>query len=310
MTKTTLPDGTTVLVNEAGAVQCFLRTATSRPTLTAKELVRRARDLKERTKVQRVVPVNVTNVQDYLTERFGIGADLNVLFEEQMPGARSPWDVGMLSVGPQGKLGHIVIVTQEVPVDVDRCRLFDSVMGGGLFRSARLPRLAAGANSLLLGAVYHHLDSSKPLYRFAGHFVYPIDARGDKAGEVGSYFACSCSDCKTEVIEATAVTAMAFSLANCRNVKLGPPQQSSRAQWKQVPGLRFSEIIVHSVRTFSGGPSKTDAEPVMPTHIIRGHFKDYRQSGLFGQHHGVYWWDQAVRGKGLGTVVKSYDVQP
>lgn len=42
-------------------------------------------------------------------------------------------------------------------------------------------------------------------------------------------------------------------------------------------------------------------------HICRGHFKDYRDSGLFGKYHDVFWWDPHVRGSAdQGVVVKDY----
>jgi hypothetical protein len=45
-------------------------------------------------------------------------------------------------------------------------------------------------------------------------------------------------------------------------------------------------------------------------HICRGHFKDYRRSGLFGKHQGLYWFDMHVRGTAeRGVVVKDYAVQ-
>jgi hypothetical protein len=44
-------------------------------------------------------------------------------------------------------------------------------------------------------------------------------------------------------------------------------------------------------------------------HICRGHFKDYRQSGLFGRHKGVFWWDMAARGSAeQGIVDKDYRI--
>lgn len=46
-------------------------------------------------------------------------------------------------------------------------------------------------------------------------------------------------------------------------------------------------------------------------HICRGHFKDYRKQGLFGQHHAIYWWDMHVRGAAKhGIVEKDYAVHP
>ena len=47
-----------------------------------------------------------------------------------------------------------------------------------------------------------------------------------------------------------------------------------------------------------------------PLHICRGHFKDYRESGLFGKVKGIFWWDQYVRGDlENGAVVKDYNVK-
>jgi hypothetical protein len=44
-------------------------------------------------------------------------------------------------------------------------------------------------------------------------------------------------------------------------------------------------------------------------HLCRGHFKDYRNSGLFGKVKGVFWWGSSVRGSAAhGTVVKDYSV--
>jgi hypothetical protein len=46
-------------------------------------------------------------------------------------------------------------------------------------------------------------------------------------------------------------------------------------------------------------------------HICRGHFKDYRQHGLFGKLKAIFWWDQALRGsEGDGVIQKTYKVTP
>jgi hypothetical protein len=46
-------------------------------------------------------------------------------------------------------------------------------------------------------------------------------------------------------------------------------------------------------------------------HICRGHFKDFREKGLFGKFKGIYWWDSQVRGNSkYGTIDKDYNVNP
>lgn len=38
--------------------------------------------------------------------------------------------------------------------------------------------------------------------------------------------------------------------------------------------------------------------------------KDYRQRGLFGKYHGLYWWDSHLRGaSSAGQVIKDYRVR-
>jgi hypothetical protein len=44
-------------------------------------------------------------------------------------------------------------------------------------------------------------------------------------------------------------------------------------------------------------------------HICRGHFKDYRETGLFGKLHDIYWWEPQVRGsQENGVVLKDYKI--
>ncbi len=45
-------------------------------------------------------------------------------------------------------------------------------------------------------------------------------------------------------------------------------------------------------------------------HIVRGHFKDYRNGGgLFGKLKGLYWWDMHVAGDiSNGQIVKDYSI--
>ncbi len=43
-------------------------------------------------------------------------------------------------------------------------------------------------------------------------------------------------------------------------------------------------------------------------HIMRGHFKDYREGrGLFGKVHGMWWWDFRVTDSGHQH---RYDIDP
>jgi hypothetical protein len=108
----------------------------------------------------------------------------------------------------------------------------------------------------------------------------------------------------------------ALSLMHCKNVAVEPievPAKVTRARAKrQLPPVRYHTIVIEPMRRRTlaePGPRGSDAKRAM--HIVRGHFKDYREAGLFGRYHGIYWWDMAVRGDvEAGRVVQQFRVRP
>lgn len=115
-----------------------------------------------------------------------------------------------------------------------------------------------------------------------------LDAWDDKADLVGP------------TIEISNVVLLAMSLLNCRNVvtrEVKAEQHQIDAKRKHgrhcVRSHHVIEIqpIITAVHSATGRAGYTrNAAP-----IIRGHFKDFRERGLFGKHKGIYWWDQVVR---------------
>lgn len=107
----------------------------------------------------------------------------------------------------------------------------------------------------------------------------------------------------------------ATSLMHAKNVHLVdsplPPAVTKRRRREGKPAITFKTLTIESMRkqaaTASEGGS-TDAKRAM--HIVRGHFKDYRNSGgLFGKHKGLYWWDMHVAGdEQAGKVIKDYRI--
>jgi len=67
-----------------------------------------------------------------------------------------------------------------------------------------------------------------------------------------------------------------------------------------------------AIRTNAEGPASASDETGVSIqkalHICRGHFKDYRKSGLFGKIAGIFWWDQHARGSADCGIVKSTHV--
>lgn len=109
-----------------------------------------------------------------------------------------------------------------------------------------------------------------------------------------------------------------LSLMNCKNTELidhdpTPLTKKQKKQGQQV-GTVYKTIKVHPMRKVYQDNNEeipTEANE-MPLHIIRGHFKDFRNgAGLFGKFRDIFWWEQQVRGKPEnGRIIKDYDVHP
>lgn len=113
---------------------------------------------------------------------------------------------------------------------------------------------------------------------------------------------------------------MALSLMHCKNVDLvkSPPLpealQQARRKKGRPPLLRWHTLVVKPfgrARHPSNGHGRPD--PLSASlHTCRGHYKRYKEGGgLFGRHHGVYWWTKHARGSAEnGVVLKDYRVLP
>lgn len=110
---------------------------------------------------------------------------------------------------------------------------------------------------------------------------------------------------------------LALSFLHCKNVTATPtdpchprgkrrPQDPCRRVHYKVLDIHPMQRLLQRERTAHQGDLR------QALHIMRGHFKNYQDgSGLFGKHHGLYWWDQRLRGSSdHGIVVKDYAVQP
>lgn len=116
------------------------------------------------------------------------------------------------------------------------------------------------------------------------------------------------------------------SLMHCRNVEqvVHEPSPKEQKSARKKMGRELQSYYVLAINPMSrrkvyvgeggdggnGGPGLGDGDP-RRFHIVRGHFKDFREGpGLFGQHHGIWWWDYFARGDTeVGMVAKDYDVQ-
>lgn len=108
---------------------------------------------------------------------------------------------------------------------------------------------------------------------------------------------------------------LAVSFMNCKNVSLvihEPPPKLSRAHQKRhgKPLVRFHTLDIQPMREILRTEGRAEEVGLKRSlHLCRGHFKDYREGGLFGKHHGLYWWEPHVRGSlSEGIVAKDYRV--
>jgi len=105
----------------------------------------------------------------------------------------------------------------------------------------------------------------------------------------------------------------AIGMMHCKNVRVEEASSTRRdAGSRKDRRARFKfhvlKVEVPGATRSSGG-SCGGGKGCFSSHICRGHFKDFREKGLFGRYKGVYWWSPHVRGdERFGTVEKEYDV--
>mgnify|MGYP000353388775 CR=1 FL=1 len=109
--------------------------------------------------------------------------------------------------------------------------------------------------------------------------------------------------------------ALAICFMNCKNVELierVPIPRLSRAhEHRHGRGLvTYHTLEIDPMRRVLRSEGREEEVGLRHAlHICRGHFKDYREHGLFGKRHGVYWWDSHVRGEiESGVTLKDYVV--
>jgi hypothetical protein len=181
------------------------------------------------------------------------------------------------------------------------------VMGGLVFSRILNP----GEKPHALGRIDWRSGPNGELLTSAanGHFVHSVAP--DYEDQRESVFT-------TILFSAASVCWQAISFMHCKNVRIekGPaiPEKLRRARERNSkhPLFRHHTIIIDPSRTVAGSSSSGESvgnEKAL--HICRGHYKDFRERGLFGRQKGMYWWPMHKRGSAAnGTVEKDYEVKP
>lgn len=114
---------------------------------------------------------------------------------------------------------------------------------------------------------------------------------------------------------------LALLLLNCENVSWedlpAAPRFARKARKQKNRGdVVYKTLVIDAfkrqARQAAQEEGSTGDEIKQAMHIVRGHFKDYRDGpGLFGKLKGLYWWQMHVRGDAeFGEIDKDYEVKP
>lgn len=110
------------------------------------------------------------------------------------------------------------------------------------------------------------------------------------------------------------VTFLATSFLHCKNVELNevkPSPELMKATLKRhgIPMHCYKVLSIDPMKKILHGQMGNGNSLQKSLHICRGHFKDYRERGLFGKLKGRYWFPQHMRGDvEVGVVEKRYNV--
>jgi hypothetical protein len=108
------------------------------------------------------------------------------------------------------------------------------------------------------------------------------------------------------------VPLLTLSFMHCKNVSVvsNAPHRSPSGRNRHSPRVTFKTLEIEPMKKVLQAEGQSDTEGLKRAlHICRGHFKDYRERGLFGKFKDIYWWDSQVRGNiSQGIVDKDYSV--
>lgn len=107
---------------------------------------------------------------------------------------------------------------------------------------------------------------------------------------------------------------LALTFINCRNTVIcerKPDAKLSAVHDRKYgkPLVKFKILEIEPVKRIFERHAGSGVPLKRALHVCRGHFKDYREHGLFGRNKGLYWWGNQVRGTSeRGIVVKDYEM--
>jgi hypothetical protein len=123
-----------------------------------------------------------------------------------------------------------------------------------------------------------------------------------------------------EICEVPLAVAMAaISLSNTNGIvyqdTIIPPKIRKKRAKNGYPNIQFKTLGLEPLKSkcrkrYAENPNGAKSLE-LALHLVRGHPKDYRKSGLFGDPNkkGIYWWGAHARGnENNGIIVKDYEI--
>lgn len=106
--------------------------------------------------------------------------------------------------------------------------------------------------------------------------------------------------------------ALALTFLNCKNTfivenKPDAKLQKAHTAAHQRPLVSFKTLEIKVLKQILAASTGGTTDIKRSLHICRGHFKDFREHGLFGRSKGLYWWGPQARGTASkGVALKDY----
>ena len=237
------------------------------------------------------IPIRIQNVADYLylesgQETFSLRGDC--------PNVAPPWPVFFMSYKRR-----------------PRIRIRDE------WRTAESP---PGEIGFLFSSDLDEASGEWTVYSFAfeghaargfnwsidkdGHFAAPADKRAKKeaiayaASPIVRWPQLEILDSRPPDLEPFIVPFLAISFCHCKNVDLvrepvAPKVKAKRDRVHSWSPESWHTLRIEPIRTqLNAAGAREPGGLKRALHIMRGHFKDYREGrGLFGKTHGLWWWN-------------------
>jgi len=157
-------------------------------------------------------------------------------------------------------------------------------------------------------------DDGSVVHKPDGNFYYHVEVCKDHS----QLFEDQGAERFNSIIGQYLTTMFSLSLMHCKNIvieEVNPTEigQKRKRNRHQRPTISYRVLKIKPMIRSSADKGNSAVGGKLSMHIRRGHFKLFAEdgAGLFGRHHGLYWWESSVIARDSKTKVeKTYNVIP